>query len=136
VAGRPAPGAGTSGTAQVDAYLATLPADQRAALQALRETIAAVTPNAEEAISYGVPAFRYRGRGLVWYAGAKNHCSFFTGGQAIDDHRSELAGFSLSRGTIRFTPDHPLPVDLVERIVRERMANTDAAAAAKPSRRA
>ena len=118
----------------IDLFLATLPDDQRAALQALRQTIAAVVPDAEEAISYGVPAFRYRGRWVAWYAGAKKHCSFFTGGQPIDNHLSELAGFSLSKGTIRFTPDHPLPKDLVQQIVRERLAANEAVLAKKGKR--
>ena len=115
-----------AGSAAVDAFLATMAENQRPALQALRETIAAAAPGAEEGISYGVAAFRYRGRWFLWYAGAKAHCSLFTGGQAIDDHRAELAGRSLSKGTIRFTPDNPLPADLVRRIARDRMASIDA----------
>ena len=115
-----------AGAAAVDAFLAALPADQQAALGALRRLIAAEVPDAEEAISYGVPAFRYHGRWLVWYAGAKHHCSFFTGGQPIDDYRDQLVGRSVSKGTIRFTPDDPLPDDLVRSIVRDRMAAVDA----------
>jgi uncharacterized protein YdhG (YjbR/CyaY superfamily) len=114
-------------TAQIDATLADLPADQRAALQALRQAIAAAAPEAQETISYGMPAFRYHGRALVSYSAFKAHCSFFPMSAAlIESHRHELTGFATAKGTLRFTPEHPLPNDLVERIVRERMAQIDA----------
>lgn len=117
----------TTATAQIDATLTALPADQRAALQILRQTIAAAAPEAEEAISYGMPAFRYHGRALVSYAAFRAHCSLFPMSSAlIEAHRDELAGFATAKGTLRFTPDHPLPNDLVERMVRERMAQIDA----------
>jgi len=117
----------TAATAQIQATLAALPADQRAALQALRETIAAAAPAAEETISYGMPAFRYHGRALVSYSAFRAHCSFFPmSSELIERHRDELSGFSTARGTLRFTPEHPLPDGSVERIVRERMAQIDA----------
>lgn len=113
-------------TARIDATLAALPPDQRDALQALRRTIAAAAPGAEEAISYGAPAFRYRGRALVAYAPYQAHCSFFPMEPAlIEAHRDELAAFATAKGTIRFTPQRPLPEDLVTRIVRERIARLD-----------
>ncbi len=115
-------------TAQIDAYLAALPAEQRAALQGLRETIALAAPEAVEAISYGMPAFRHRGRVLVWYLAARRHCSLFPTAATIDAYRAELANFAVAKGTIRFTPDRPLPADLVTRLVRDRVAQVDAAA--------
>jgi uncharacterized protein YdhG (YjbR/CyaY superfamily) len=118
-------------TAQIDATLAALPADQRAALQSLRRTIAAAAPSAEETISYSMPAFRYRGRALVSYSAFKTHCSFFPmSAELIETLAGQLAGFATSKGTLQFTPDHPIPADLVERIVRERMAQIDRRAAA------
>ncbi len=126
-----APADGPAATAWIDAYLGGLPADQRAALQGLRETIAAAAPGAVEAISYAIPAFRYRGRPLIWYVAAKAHCSVFPGVAAIDAYREELAGYGLSKGTIRFKPDRPLPKDLVAKLVRHRMAQLDA----KPRKR-
>ena len=115
----------------IDAYLAGLPADQGATLQALRETIAAAAPEATEAISYGLPAFRYRGRVLLWYHAAKAHCSLFPTAAVIEAHRAELADFALAKGTVRFTPVHPIPGELVAEIVRDRMAQIDAAAPRK-----
>lgn len=128
------PDASAGASAWIDAYLASLPAGQRAALQDLRETIAGAAPMAVEAISYGIPAFRYRGRPLVWYVAAKAHCSFFPTAEVIDAHRAELAGFGLSKGTIRFTPDRPLPKDLVATIVRDRVTQLDAEAAVHDQR--
>ncbi len=114
-------------TTQIDAVLAALPADQRAALQTLRETIAAAAPGAEETISYGMPAFRYHRRTLISYAGFKDHCSLFPmGSEIIDAHAAEFAEFRVSKGTLHFTPEHPIPAALVELIVRERMARIDA----------
>jgi len=116
---------GLAGTAAVEAYLANARDEHRPALQALRATIAAAAPDALEGVSYGIPGFKYRGKGLAWYADFKAHCSFFPGGIA-QNYAAELAGFRLSKGTIQFTPDHPIPADLVTRIVRDSMAAIDA----------
>lgn len=130
------PADGAAAKAWIDAYLAGLPNDQHAALQSLRETVAATAPEAVEAISYGLPAFRYRGEAIVWYHATKGHCSFFPTGEPIDAHREALAGFQLSKGTIRFKPDHPLPKDLVAEMVRYRVAQVDAKAAARAAGKA
>jgi uncharacterized protein YdhG (YjbR/CyaY superfamily) len=118
---------GAAATARIDATLAALPADQREAMQTLRATIAAAAPGSIEAISYGAPAFRYRGHPLVSYAAARTHCSFFPmSPPLVEAHLAELAGFDTAKGTIRFTPDRPLPTALIGTIVRERMAELDA----------
>ena len=114
--------------AEIDATLAGLPADQRAALQHLRETIRAAAIGAEEGISYGAPAFRYRGRPLVSYNAAKAHCAFYCmSPDLMVERESQLAGFDTSKGTIRFTPERPIPDALVADIVRARLAEIDAA---------
>jgi uncharacterized protein YdhG (YjbR/CyaY superfamily) len=113
----------------VEAYLSGLPADQRDALEALRKTIAAAAPEAEEGMSYGAPAFRYRTRPLVTYAASKGHCSFFPmSPDVLDGYRDRLADFGLAKGTVRFTPERPIPDDIVAAIVRDRIAELDAAA--------
>lgn len=115
--------------AEIDATLAALPADQRAALQHLRETIRDAATGAEEGISYGAPAFRYKGRPLVSYGAAKAHCAFYCMSPGVMVEReAALAGFDTSKGTIRFTPDAPIPDALVADIVRARLAEIDAAA--------
>jgi uncharacterized protein YdhG (YjbR/CyaY superfamily) len=113
---------------EIDAFLARLPDEARRALEDLRAVIAAAAPEAVEAIAYGVPAFRYRGRPLVSFGAAKAHCAFYVQSPALMDAlRDELAGYDTSKGTIRFLPSAPLPADLVTRLVRGRIAETDAA---------
>ncbi len=118
----------------VAAYLAALPADQRAALQRLRKLIHAAAPGAEECISYGVPAVRHRGKVLVWFAAATRHCSFFPGA-VVADFASDLEGFSISKGTVRFQPDHPLPATLVRKLVKARLARVAAKSPPAKARR-
>lgn len=125
--------AGSAGKAAVEGYLANAREEHRPALQALRATIAAAAPDAVEFISYGIPGFKYRGKGLAWYADFTAHCSFFPGGTARN-YRAELEGFRLGKGTIQFTPDHPIPAELVTRIIRDRMAQIDGGASAKAKR--
>jgi uncharacterized protein YdhG (YjbR/CyaY superfamily) len=114
-------------SAEIDAYLATLPDAMRNALEALRQTIRLAAPDALEAISYGAPAFRYHGRPLVAYRGAKAHCSFYPMDPAvIEAHEDELEPYDTAKGTIRFMPDLPLPDALVTKLVQARIAAMDA----------
>jgi AbrB family looped-hinge helix DNA binding protein len=116
----------TTASAWIESKLAGLPEKQRAALQSLRETIAAAAPEAVDTISYAMPAFRYHGRALVSYDAFKAHCSLFPmGSEIIERNADKFAAFSTSKGTLHFTPEHPIPKDLVELIVRERMAAID-----------
>jgi uncharacterized protein YdhG (YjbR/CyaY superfamily) len=114
-----------SGSENHDAYLATLPPDQRAALEALRGQIAAAAPGAREVFSYGVPAFRTgpgKGKVLVGYAAMKAHLGFYVfEGDLLARFEDRLAGFSISKGTVRFTPEAPLPETLVHEIVAARL---------------
>ena len=127
-----------SGTRQppatIDAYLKGAQADQRAALERLRTQIHAAAPGAEECISYQMPAFRLKGRILVWFACTAKHCAFYPGG-LIGDFADELKPFSTSKGTIRFQPDAPLPPALVKRIVKAAIARNAAMSAPRVKRR-
>lgn len=115
-------------SARIADTLAALPVEPRAALEALRARIQAAAPEACEAISYGMPAYRYHGRPLVSYAAFRDHCSFFPmGPEVLDPYRAQLAGFVQAKGTVHFWPDRPLPDGIVEGIVRGRMAQIDAA---------
>ena len=123
------PNARPARSVEIDNVLAALPEDARTALEALRRTITAAAPEAVESISYGVPAFKYRGRPLVSFGAAKNHCSFYVQSPTVmEAHREELASFDTSKGTLRFTPGAPPPDALVTKLVRARMAETDATA--------
>ena len=106
----------------IDDYLATLSDNQRAALAKLRKTITAAAPQAEECISYGIPAFRQNGM-LVGFGATANHCSFFLfSGSTVEAHQEELADHDTSKGTIRFPADKPLPAALVRKLVKARLA--------------
>ncbi len=103
------------------AYLATVSADKRAALETLRKSIKAAAPAAEECISYGLPAFRLQGKFLVAYGAAANHCAFYPG-SVVEALKNELKSYDTSKGTIRFQPDKPLSNTLVRKLVRLRIA--------------
>jgi len=110
----------------IDEYLAGVNASHRDILWKLRQTIHDVVPNAEETISYGIPAFRLNGRALVFFGAWAKHCAFYPGSSAsLKKFRSDLKGFQISKGTIRFSPDNPLPVALVKKLVKARTARID-----------
>jgi uncharacterized protein YdhG (YjbR/CyaY superfamily) len=113
-------------TTVIDQYLAQLPERTRAALQKLREAIRAAAPTATETISYKLAAFRHEGM-LVAFGAAANHCGFYVmSGTVLQGFRDELAEYKTSKGTIRFTPDRPLPSALVKRIVGALIAENHA----------
>ena len=107
----------------IDDYLATLSADKRAALETLRRTIKSAAPEAEECISYSLPAFRLDGKLLVGFGASSNHCAFYPmSGATVKTLASDLTGYETSKGTIRFDPRRPLPARLVRKVVKTRMA--------------
>jgi len=107
----------------VEEYLAALPKERRAAMDQLRETIKAAAPEATELISYDMPAFKsHGGQFLVSYAAFKRHYSLFPASEAvIEALGEELTPYLSGKGTIRFPADAPIPVALVERIVKTRL---------------
>jgi uncharacterized protein YdhG (YjbR/CyaY superfamily) len=108
----------------IDEYLAGVNADHRGALEKLREAIHAVAPKAEECISYEIPAFRLNGRLLVGFAAWANHCSFYPmSSTTLRKFQRDVKDFQTSKGTLRFTPDRPLPVALVKKLVQARITN-------------
>ena len=116
----------------IDAYLARVNGDERAVLEKIRKTIRAAAPNAEECISYGIPAFRLNGRSLVFFGAWANHCAFYPGSSAtLKKFRSELRDYQTSKGTLRFSLDKPLPVALVKKLVKARIAENDTRAIKK-----
>lgn len=110
----------------VDAYLAAVPADQRATLEKLRKAIKAAAPKAEEKISYRIPVYTLNGH-LVAFGAAKQHCSFFVMSPAVmKTFKDELKGYDQAKGTVRFPIGKPLPAVLVKKIVQARIAENDA----------
>jgi len=105
-------------------YLGKLPDDQREALESLRSMIRDAVPEAEECISYGIPAFCLDGRPLVSYGASKKHCAFYPmDPEVLEKHLQGLNDFETSKGTIRFQPSAPLPFEVVESILLKRAAS-------------
>lgn len=104
----------------IDDYIAFQPAPLRAALEQLRQTIKKAAPDAEEVISYQMPAFRFHGM-LVYFAALKNHFGFYPMPQALVAFKDKLTSYELGKGTIKFPLDKPLPVKLVTEIVKFRV---------------
>lgn len=110
----------------IDEYLAALSDDKRAALENLRKTIRAAAPEAEECISYQLPAFRQNGM-LVAFGATAKHCAFYLMSSTIvETFKDELMDYDTSKGTIRFQADKPLPVALVRKLVKARIAENEA----------
>jgi uncharacterized protein YdhG (YjbR/CyaY superfamily) len=110
----------------IDEYLAALSDDKRRALEKLRKVIRAAAPKAEECISYQLAAFRQDGM-LVAFGATANHCAFYLmSSSALDAHKDEIKDYDVSKGTIRFQADKPLPVALVRKLVKERLAENAA----------
>lgn len=106
----------------VDQYLARVPEPARSTLQKIREAIRSAVPaETTEVISYRIPAFKYK-KVLVWYAAFRDHCSLFPTGAVLEQFKDELKGYELSKGTIQFPLDRPLPSGLVKRLVKARLA--------------
>jgi uncharacterized protein YdhG (YjbR/CyaY superfamily) len=117
----------------IDGYLSALPNDKRKTLERMRKAIKAAAPEAVEGMGYGMPGFKYRGRPLIYFAAAKNHCALY--GPAVVEFAEDLAGYDTSKGTIRFPPDKPLPAALVRKLVRGRMAAIEAAEAGRKGKK-
>lgn len=110
----------------IEEYLANVKPDHRKTLQKLRRTIQIAAPKAEECISYGIPAFSLNGRLLVFFAAWANYCAFYPGSVAtLKNFRNELRNFRTGKGTIRFSPDKPLPIALVKKLVEMRIAENN-----------
>ena len=110
----------------IDEYLVNVKSDHRKTLQKLRQTIQTAAPKADECISYGIPAFRLNRRLLVFFGAWATHCAFYPGSSAtLKKFRYELRNFQTNKGTIRFSPDKPLPVALVKKLVKTRIAENN-----------
>ena len=111
----------------IDEYMSALPQPARDAAARLRQAIRQAAPQAEETISYNMPAYKLDGI-LVWFAGFKHHLGFYPKASAIATFTAELAAYKTSKGAIQFPLDRPLPIGLVKKLVKFRVnENTRAA---------
>jgi uncharacterized protein YdhG (YjbR/CyaY superfamily) len=107
---------------EIDAYLDSLDEPKQTTLSQLRQTILRVLSDAEQGISYGVPAFKVRGKTVAGFAAFKNHLSYLPhSGSVFPELLEELAGYSMSSGALRFEIDNPLPQELVEKLIAVRL---------------
>jgi uncharacterized protein YdhG (YjbR/CyaY superfamily) len=106
----------------IDDYLAGVPEPAHSTLQKVRAAIRSAVPSAAtETISYKIPAFRH-GQVIIWFAAFANHCSLFPTGRIIEMFKEDLKPYTLSKGTIQFPIDKPLPAPLVKKMVKARLA--------------
>jgi uncharacterized protein YdhG (YjbR/CyaY superfamily) len=105
----------------IDDYIATFPKDIQEKLQEMRATIKETAPDAEEKISYQMPTFYLKGN-LVHFAAFKNHIGFYPVPTGIEKFKKELSAYKTSKGAVQFPLENPLPVDLIRKIVKFRVA--------------
>jgi uncharacterized protein YdhG (YjbR/CyaY superfamily) len=120
----------TASPANTDAYIASFPKETQTLLEQLRATIKKAAPEAEELISYQMPAYKYNGM-LVYFAGYKNHIGFYPTASGIANFTKELSVFKSSKGAVQFPLDRPLPLQLVTKIVKFRVKENMEKAAMK-----
>ena len=111
---------------EIDDYLAKVGEPKRATLQKLRQTILDILPDAEEVISYGMPAFRLNGKVIVGFAAFKNHLAYLPhSGSVFNELRDELAGYTSTEGSLHFPIDKPLPKALVRKLIAVRLSQVE-----------
>ena len=111
---------------EIDDYIAKLDEPKRATLQKLRQTILDMLPDAEEVISYGMPAFRLNGKVIVGFAAFKNHLAYLPhSGSVFNELRDELAGYTSTEGSLHFPIDKPLPKALVRKLIAVRLSQVE-----------
>ena len=114
----------------IDQYISSFPAEIQKILTQVRMTIKEVVPDAEEVISYGMPAFKQNGM-LVWYAAFKNHIGFYPVPSGMKAFNNELSVFKQGKGSVQFPLDKPMPLELISNIVKFRVAENTQKANAK-----
>lgn len=106
----------------IDAYLAAVEEPKRSTLEQLRKTILSIVPEAEQVISYGMPAFRVRGKVVAGFAAFKNHLSYLPhSGSVVPALGDAVAGYTYTSGSLHFPVDRPLPKSLVRKLIAARM---------------
>jgi uncharacterized protein YdhG (YjbR/CyaY superfamily) len=109
----------------VDDYIASFPASTQKILKQVRKTIKATAPKANESISYGMPAYKYLGKPLVYFGGFEKHIGFYATPTGHEAFKKELNRYKQGKGSVQFPINEPLPVDLIERIVLFRLKENE-----------
>jgi len=115
----------------IDDYIASFPEDVQEILQKVRTTIRKAAPGAEETISYQIPTFKLNGTYLIYFAGFKNHISLYPAPRGAEEFKKELAAYEGGKGTVRFPLDKRIPFDLIKRIVKYKVQESQEKAKVK-----
>jgi uncharacterized protein YdhG (YjbR/CyaY superfamily) len=118
----------------IDDYIALFPPEVKELLEQVRATIHKAAPEAEETISYQMPAFKFKGI-LVYFAGYKKHIGFYPGASGIAAHKKEISSYKNAKGSVQFPIGQPLPLDLISKIVRFRLQENREKDAAKSGKK-
>lgn len=105
----------------IDAYIARFPKDVQKVLEQVRLTVRRAAPDATEVISYGIPALKYNGKVIIYFAGHKNHIGLYATPSGHAAFQKELSVYKQGKGSVQFPLDKPMPLDLISRIVKYRM---------------
>ncbi|RZL42442.1 MAG: DUF1801 domain-containing protein [Pedobacter sp.] len=105
----------------VDEYIASFPPETQTILEQIREIIKKAAPEAEESISYAMPAYKLNGKPLVYFAGYKNHIGFYATPTGHEAFKEDLSVYKQGKGSVQFPIDKPMPLDLIERITKFRV---------------
>ena len=105
----------------IDDYILTFPPGTQKMLEEIRAAIRKAAPDATETISYQMPAFKLKGRNLVYFAGYKNHIGFYPVPSGMEAFKKELSSYKQGKGSVQFPLDKPLPLDLINEIVKFRV---------------
>ncbi len=116
----------------IDEYIAEFPAAVQEILQKIRQTIAEAAPHAIETINYQIPTFKLNGTNLVHFGGYKRHIGFYPASGAIEKFKSELAGYAGAKGSVQFPLDQPMPLELIDKIVKFRVEDILTKSKSKP----
>ena len=115
----------TATATNIDEYISTFPASTAKILKQVRMTVRKAAPKAEETISYGMPAFRYKGKVIIYFAGFKNHIGVYATPSGHAAFQKELSVYKQGKGSVQFPLDQPMPLDLIARIVKFRVQQQD-----------
>jgi uncharacterized protein YdhG (YjbR/CyaY superfamily) len=107
----------------IDNYLKDVTPSQRQELERIRKIVKETVPEVEETISWEMPTFKYKHRNVIHFAAFKNHMSLFPGPDAVESVKEDLEKFTISKGTIQFTEDNPLPESVIKKILKYQVAH-------------
>jgi uncharacterized protein YdhG (YjbR/CyaY superfamily) len=119
----------------IDEYIAGFPKETQAILEEVRQTIRKAAPEAQETISYDIPTFTWRGTSLIYFAGWKKHIAIYpVSAKLVEELGEELSKYKGTKGSVHFPLDKPMPLDLINRVVKIRLLDEPVRSEARKSK--